>query len=454
MKKLLIFIISFAALLSATEVGDTKNADSFDTYDLSGFEDEMDDADEVFDEEEGESSSPLSYEGYMDGRIGSRIYSGKDNDQFTLVELRLRTALQADFNHVNLKVVLDLLYDPIEHPDTVDFYQGNGWLDLREAHFGTALGNLDLRVGRQAVTWGTGDMLFINDLFPKDWKSFFIGRDQEFLKAPLDGVKSSFYTPYFSLDFVWVPFFASDRYLDGNRVSFFGPSGQITGKTYEFDAEEPDSFGDDSEYAVRLHTTVSGYTAALYGYHGFWKSPSGMTETGQFYYPKLQVYGASLQGPLLGGLANAEVGHYHSKEDVGGFNPMIPNPEMRYLFGYEREVFLNIMASAQYYLEYMLEYAPYTQTLFPGMNAKEEYRDLITLRLTKYFLMQTLTYSLFGYFSPADEDGYIKTSLAYKISDTIQVDGGINIFSGTNEYSFWGQFESNSNVYAGVKYRF
>ncbi|MGL1934957.1 MAG: hypothetical protein OCD01_08050 [Fibrobacterales bacterium] len=454
MKKLLILITSFTALLFAIEGGDTKNADSFDSYDLSGFEDEMDDADGAFDEEEEESSSLLSYEGYMDGRIGSRIYSGKDNDQLTLLELRLRTALQADFNHVNLKVVLDLLYDPIEHPDTVDFYQGNGWIDLREAHIGTALGNLDFRVGRQAVTWGTGDMLFINDLFPKDWKSFFIGRDQEFLKAPLDGIKSSFYTPYFSLDVVWTPFLASDRYLDGNRMSFFGPSGQVTGKTFEFDADKRDSFGDHSEYALRLHTTVGRYTAAFYGYHGFWKSPSGMTMTGNFYYPELQVYGASLQGPLFGGLANAEFGHYHSKEDVAGLSPMIPNSEIRSLVGYEREVFLNIMASAQYYVEYMLEYDQYTQSLFPGMYAKEEYRDLITLRLTKQFLMQTLTYSLFGYYSPVDTDGYIKTSLAYKVSDTIQIDAGANIFSGTNEYSFWGQFESNSNVYAGVKYRF
>jgi hypothetical protein len=37
------------------------------------------------------------------------------------------------------------------------------------------------------------DLIFINDLFPKDWESFFIGRDTEYLKAPSDAAKISLF---------------------------------------------------------------------------------------------------------------------------------------------------------------------------------------------------------------------------------------------------------------------
>ena len=64
------------------------------------------------------------------------------------------------------------------------------WIDPREAWLSTQpLDFLDLKAGRQVVTWGTGDLLFINDLFPKDWQSFILGRDEEYLKAPSDTVK-------------------------------------------------------------------------------------------------------------------------------------------------------------------------------------------------------------------------------------------------------------------------
>jgi len=47
----------------------------------------------------------------------------------------------------------------------------------------------DLKIGRQILTWGKGDYVFINDLFPKDYRSFLSGRNIEYLKAPSDAIK-------------------------------------------------------------------------------------------------------------------------------------------------------------------------------------------------------------------------------------------------------------------------
>ena len=50
----------------------------------------------------------------------------------------------------------------------------------------------EIKAGRQVLTWGTGDLIFINDRFPKDYESFYSGRDMEYLKVPSDAVKISF----------------------------------------------------------------------------------------------------------------------------------------------------------------------------------------------------------------------------------------------------------------------
>ncbi len=441
---LLVPLLFFVGVVGAAE---SKSETTLDEY-AADFADEDDDE---LDEEEG----PISFSGFIDARFGNRVWTAIDNDNFTLGEIRARVDLQGDFYVATMKIVSDFVFDPIEHPDTVDLYQGNGLIDLRELSVAKSLGSVDLKVGRQVITWGTGDMLFIHDMFPKDWKSFFIGRNDEYLKVAQDAIKASYFNPYFTVDFVWTPLFASDRYVDGNRISYFsGMTNSVVGESTEFDAEKRGAFGSDSEISMRVSQTWGGTTVALYGYKGFWKSPNAMRFDGTIYYPELWVYGASVQSSLLGGLVNAEYGHYHSKEDVGGLNPMVPNSELRFLGGYEHELAKNLMGSMQYYVEYMLENDAYQKTLMPGMIEKVEYRDLITIRLTKMMMNQTLILSLFSYYSPAENDAYTRGNIALTVTDYLTVDAGANVFAGEHNYTFFGQFESNSNVYGGIKIRF
>ena len=104
-------------------------------------------------------------------------------------------------------------------------------LDLRDVSVSfSPLDTLDVKLGRQVLTWGTGDLVFLNDLFPKDWVSFFAGRDDEYLKAPSNSVRLTQYNPWINIDFVWTPRFTPDEYIRGNRFAFFSPfDGSIVG---------------------------------------------------------------------------------------------------------------------------------------------------------------------------------------------------------------------------------
>ena len=53
-----------------------------------------------------------------------------------------------------------------------------------------------MRAGRQIITWGLGDLIFINDVFPKDYEAFFSGRPMEYMKKGVDGVKIGYYPSF------------------------------------------------------------------------------------------------------------------------------------------------------------------------------------------------------------------------------------------------------------------
>lgn len=169
-------------------------------------------------------------------------------------------------------------------------------------------------------------------------------------------------------------------------------------------------------------------------------------------FPRLNVYGASLRGALGHGVANAELGWYESADDPGGRSPFINNSELRLLLGYERELARELTGGIQYYVEHMLDYDQYRDSLF--MDPRDETRHLITLRLTKLMMNQNMTLSVFTYWSPSDSDAYLRPHVSYKITDNWRVEAGANIFAGRHDYSFFGQFEDNTNVYAGARYSF
>ena len=394
-------------------------------------------------------SLPFDLHGFWEFRGGLRTqqdtYQSKDA---TLGETRLQVELSKTLDWGQFRVKTDFLYDGVL--EEVD-------VDLREASvLLTPFEFMDLKVGRQILTWGTGDLLFINDLFPKDWNSFFIGRATPYLKAPSDAVKASFFTDLVNLDIVYSPRFDPDRFIDGRRISYWNSTlGRLAGRDAVVRTEKRDHWFDDYELAWRFSKNIEGYGLAAYGYWGFWKSPAGLDAvTGRATFPELSVYGASLRGAFLKGIGNIEFGYYDSRKDRNGDNPFVRNSELRVLAGYEQEVARDFTVGVQYYLEHIMDYGDYKRTLPSGSKARDEDRHVITLRLTKLLMNQNLELSLFVYYSPSDSDAYLRPRVHYKINDNWSTEVGANIFLGEDKHTFFGQFENNSNIYFGLRRSF
>ena len=395
--------------------------------------------------------------GFMDVRAGTRVRSDPYEGDTSLAEARLQLEMSRSGDTTMLMLRADFLYDHVVGSSTPDLQEGTGWIDLREANIlWSPYMWTDIKFGRQILTWGTGDLVFINDLFPKDWQSFFTGRDEEYLKAPSDALLVSLYPEFVTIDLVYTPRFDSDRYISGERLSYWNPMlGERAGQNAVIDADKPDEIFEDDEFTLRLYRTLRGIELALYGYTGFWKSPMGFDPiSGQATFPALNVYGASARGQAAGGVYNAEVGYYDSRDDRSGADPFLPNSEARGLVGYERELMTDLMLGLQYYLEVLQDYDGYLTSLPEGSPARDEYRHLLTARLTQMLLNQNLTLSLFTYYSPSDQDGYLRPIVKYKLTDEWLLVGGGNLFFGKEDYTFFGQFDKNNNIYAGLRYSF
>jgi hypothetical protein len=386
--------------------------------------------------------------GFMEIRSGWRLQNDPYEKDASLGEARIQLDLGRDIGWGLIKIKGDL---------GNDFVTDKAITDLREMHLSfSPLDNADIKVGRQVLTWGTGDLLFINDLFPKDWESFFIGRDDEYLKAPSNAIKTSLFFDQANLDLVYVPEFNNSNYIDGSRISYWNNIlDRTAGRDYVFDDIERNKVFSDSELAGRLYKNIGGKEIALYGYYGFWKTPEGLDMTTmRLIYPRLAVYGASIRGTMMGGIANLEVGYYDSLDDQSGENSTIRNSELRFLVGYERELADNLTGGFQYYLEAIQNYDEYRATLTPGTPEADEYRHLLTMRLTKLMLNQNLRLSLFAYYSPSDKDTYLRPKTHYKITDHWAIEAGGNLFGGSDDHTFFGQFDRNTNIYASARYSF
>lgn len=387
--------------------------------------------------------------GFMEAAYGQRFEDDTTKrDDYNLIEgrLQIRGSYSPDIaEDIEPELVFkgELLYDHYQ-----EITRGN----LREGYLSlTPHDMIDLKIGRQVLTWGTGDLLFINDLFPKDYVSFFIGRDDEYLKLPSDALKASIFFDKLSADIVIIPEFEANNGITGRRLSYYSPSDDaIVGEEGVFDTDKPDKKIENWEKAIRIYGNIGRTEVALYYFDGFFKDPKGSNSMA--YYPELRVVGLSFRGPLAGGIANFEAGHYDSLEDEDGDNDDVENSSIKAFAGYEKDLGGDFKAGIQYQYEHMLDYDNFLA--FGGSASRDEDQHLWTLRLHKMAMNQNLTLSLFAFYAPYDKDYHLRPRVNYKFTDNLNVTVGGNIFQGEEDYTFFGQLTRNDNVYIRVRYNF
>lgn len=268
---------------------------------------------------------------------------------------------------------------------------------------------------------------------------------------------TTWFTDWVNIDFVYTPQFDHDRFITGERMSFYNSLyGRTVGADWEVNFNVPSTWFEDDEYALRLYRMVGSAELAFYAYSGYWKSPGGQRfPPMQATFPKLSVYGASLRGNFLNGIGNVELAYYDSRQDRGGDNPFVNNSEFRLLLGYERELAKELTGGAV------------LSRTHDGLRRVPQFAD-------------PADHGRAGS-GPAPVHGAADETVDAAGSDPVAVrvfqserrrhvpasagelqgerpldgGGGGNVFFGEKPSTFFfGQFEDNTNVYGAVRYSF
>ncbi|GMR08619.1 MAG: hypothetical protein BMS9Abin26_1625 [Gammaproteobacteria bacterium] len=318
--------------------------------------------------------------------------------------------------------------------------------EVRELYADYNADSFTVRGGRQIITWGVGDLLFINDIFPKDWVAFYSGLPMEYLKRGSDAAKLDLYLGSTTLEVV-VSDFRADRLPDSRQFVMASPFSPSLPRNIDEPAGQ--------EIALKYSGNLGGWDSAVYASRGYYRAPA-LTETATEVhgsYARLNTLGASLSGAFANGVLNLEAGYYDSEDDRSGDNPTIENSQARFLIGYSRQVGQETQIGAQAYAEWMQDHNAYQRTLPSGFSPRDEVRTVATLRFTQRYLHQTLTFNLFAFWGLSEDDTYIIPSARYAFSDDLWAELGANIFSGSRSGMF-GAMGDNDNVYLSVRYAF
>jgi hypothetical protein len=394
----------------------------------------------------------VAFHGFVQAGFASRVNHADETDgpgDVLVAEPRLQLAVTGTVPGADMRLFAkaDLFHDAVARKAD--------W-ELREAYLDLGRRKLSARIGRQIITWGTGDLLFINDIFPKDWGALFAGRPLEYLKVGVDAAKVTLRVEPGALEAVVMPVFEPDRLPSRDRFVLFDPFSGARDHTTEY----PRADLDNIELAVRASGSLGGWDAAIYAYRGFYRSPAWIPDIPAAptrvteRYPRRYVYGASIRGAALGGVVSLEGGYQESPEDRAGFDPFVENSQLLLLAGYQRQLSSSFTIGLQAYAERTMHYDEYLRSIPAGSRPRDEVRQLVTVRVTWLSRYQTWRLSAFAYYSPTDEDYYVITELFHSLADGAWFALGANLFGGRNDSTFFGQLSRNDNVYLTIRYEF
>ena len=397
----------------------------------------------------GVTAAEIETHGFLMG-IGSLrtnntpLTTGEKNN-WLLGETRLRLDATADSDDGNVGIVgkVDFLADGVD--STADIV-------IREAYGEYRADWFEIRAGRQMLTWGVADRLFINDVFPKDWTAFFSGQPLEYMKIGSDMAKVSVFGDTWDAEIALIPITQYDVTPQTDRFVVYSMPG-VTG------TQERDKTISGSEAAIRLHKAFGNVDVALYAFTGFWHQPDKGLSGSNVIYPRLNSYGFTVQDTLFGGVLSLEGGFYQSVNDTAGTNAFIANSQYRYMVGYEREAMTDVTVGVQAYGEIMGNHSAYFSSASASFTAglgpapQSEHRKVGTLNIRALWLNQTLTTSVFNMLV-AGGGRMVNPDIHYAVTDEFSINVGGHVFWGGPDSWMLGMMKYDDNVYVNAKWSF
>jgi hypothetical protein len=395
-------------------------------------------------------SQGIDFSGYIRNYTG--MLAGNSSNDFVILQNTFNLNFENSSGSSHFKVN-PMIYT--EYNDSLVFR-------LREAYVDLFFDNFDLRIGKQQIVWGKADGVFITDIVsPKNLFQFLLPNFDE-IRQGVYGAKFDYYINDNTIEIVWLPVFSPTIYANPNSAWSVKPEFPMT-PIYDNSKREVTPSLENSELYLKYSALTGLVDFEIMGgymwdddptmYPSFVPDGSGgrnLIITPEF--NRLSLAGGSFSttlGPfVLRGEAAYYMGKYFNTVTPQLDNGVIQKDYIHYMVGTDFSIW-DINISSQFIQKAIVDY---DEIIRSTPIFKDQYNNMMTF-LARYLLLnETLTLELFSYYDFAYDDALIRPRISYDYSDTINMQFGVNIFTGTQ--GMFGQYNKNDMVYIKAIYSF
>ncbi len=334
-----------------------------------------------------------------------------------------------------------------------DYIAGRGDMDIRELYMDHFTRRADFRIGKQIITWGSSDLIFVTDVFPKDWKALIAGRPMEYLKTGVEAARAEVFFKKISIETILISSFTPDTLPGGGRLAAFNPFPSSVGAVTTM----PPNRLRSPEAALALKKNAGAYDYSLNWYAGRDRRPAlsydAASGVASQRFPRMWMLGGGFKGASGANVYRGEIAYYHT-EDTSGADSSVQNASLKYLGGMDKTLGGNRAVSFQFGQEITFDYGAWRRALPPGAPAPGKTQSFASFRFTDAWKYQTIKPKLFALYNFSMRDYYIAAEYERSLNDSLSATLGVNLFGGKHGYTMYGQFDKNDNIYLNAQKNF
>ncbi len=404
----------------------------------------------------------LDLTGYARYYAGYKAFNGTNDMTISQTTFNFNVEKTTDFGHFKVN---PMLY--FRSADSLTVY-------LREAYVDMYFDKFDLRIGKQQVIWGKADGVFITDIVsPKNLNEFLLPEFDE-IRIGITAVKFDYYVAdNHTIEAIWAPVFNPTVYAPTSsiwapKMSFGISLPNNPPIVIDNSRENVKNSLDNSEFFLKYSALTSAIDFEIMGAY-MWDDDPALAKEVEFtpingqpvptkitVFPehhRLSLAGGSFSttlGPVvLRGEAAYYFGKYFQTLDPTVNDGLVEKDYIHYLIGLDFTLW-DIDFSGQFIQKAIMDYKDNEIVATPLF--KDQYNNMATFLARYSCLNETLTFEYFMYYDFIYDDALIRPRVLYDYSDSINLQFGINIFTGTE--GLFGQYNLNDMIYAKVYYNF
>jgi len=327
--------------------------------------------------------------------------------------------------------------------------------ELREIYLeGSPFGNLDIKLGKQIVSWGVANSLRVVDVLnPTDDREFGM-TDLEDIRLPINMTKLDYYIGDLKLEAVAV------HEIKFNKSAPFGSD--FNPSTQKLNEVIPESSAENTEYGLALIGTFSGWDASLHWAQYFDDTAHfkitkvtfipgvGVVPTLEQRHSRLTMGGVTLSIPFGNFLWKAEAAKLQGMEFALVTDKTFARTDV--LVGSEYSGWSDTSLTLEFGVQHLNDF---DVKLEESPDSQLEDRIATTVSFMQDYINQTLHLSLVGMMiGKSGEDGGVnRASLEYDVVDDFSVTGGVMLYQ-PGENAYFKSLNENDRIFFEVRYSF